>query len=149
MVDARRHRLYCVREDHSGAGEAVNALVAVDLRSGESEVLVSGNDFYAFPRLSPDRERLAWTTRNHPNMPWDGCELWVGEIAGDGTISRAELVAGALEELECGILAHGFARARCEQCGQDFLVAYSCKGRGMCPGCNTRRMVERAAHSGA
>ena len=51
--------------------------------------------------------------------------------------------------LECGILAHGFARARCEQCGQDFLVAYSCKGRGMCPGCNTRRMVETAAHGGA
>ena len=48
--------------------------------------------------------------------------------------------------LECGILAHGFARARCEQCGKDFLVAYSCKGRGMCPGCNTRRMVETAAH---
>ena len=32
--------------------------------------------------------------------------------------------------LECGILAHCFARARCEQCGQDFLVAYSGKGRG-------------------
>ena len=48
--------------------------------------------------------------------------------------------------LECGILAHGFARACCEKCGQDFLVAYSCKGRGVCPGCNTRRMVETAAH---
>ncbi len=48
--------------------------------------------------------------------------------------------------LECGILAHGFARACCEKCGQDFLVAYSCKGRGVCPGCNTRRMVEMAAH---
>ena len=33
--------------------------------------------------------------------------------------------------LECGSLAHGFARARCERCGQDFLVAYSCKGRGV------------------
>ena len=48
--------------------------------------------------------------------------------------------------LECGILAHGFARARCEKCGQDFLVAYSCKGRGVCASCNTRRMVETAAH---
>ena len=43
--------------------------------------------------------------------------------------------------LECGILAHGFARARCEKCGQDFLVAYSCKGRGVCASCNTRGMV--------
>jgi hypothetical protein len=33
--------------------------------------------------------------------------------------------------LECGILAYGFARARCDQCGHDFLVAFSCKGRGV------------------
>ena len=48
--------------------------------------------------------------------------------------------------LECGILVHEFARARCEKCGQDFLVAYSCKGRRVCASCNTRRMVEAAAH---
>jgi hypothetical protein len=48
--------------------------------------------------------------------------------------------------LECGIFAHGFARARCGDCGHDFLVAFSCKGRGVCPSCNTRRMVEMAAH---
>jgi len=48
--------------------------------------------------------------------------------------------------LECGILAHGFARVRCEDCGHDFLIAFSCKGRGVCPSCNTRRMVESAAH---
>jgi len=48
--------------------------------------------------------------------------------------------------LECGILAYGFARARCGECGHDFLVAYSCKGRGVCPSCNARRMAETAAH---
>jgi hypothetical protein len=48
--------------------------------------------------------------------------------------------------LECGIFAHGFARARCDDCGHDYFVAYSCKGRGVCPSCNTRRMVETAAH---
>jgi hypothetical protein len=48
--------------------------------------------------------------------------------------------------LECGILAYGFARARCGECGHDFLVAFSCKGRGICPSCNTRRMAESAAH---
>ena len=48
--------------------------------------------------------------------------------------------------LECGIFAHGFARARCDACGEDFFVAFSCKGRGVCPSCNTRRMVETAAH---
>ena len=48
--------------------------------------------------------------------------------------------------LECGILAHGFARAYCDTCQHDFLIAYSCKGRGVCPSCNSRRMAETAAH---
>jgi DNA-directed RNA polymerase subunit RPC12/RpoP len=48
--------------------------------------------------------------------------------------------------LDCGILATGFARARCAKCGHDFLIAWSCKGRGVCPACNTRRMVETTAH---
>jgi Transposase zinc-binding domain len=48
--------------------------------------------------------------------------------------------------LECGILAHGFARAYCDGCGHDFLIAFSCKGRDICPSCATRRMVETAAH---
>jgi hypothetical protein len=48
--------------------------------------------------------------------------------------------------LACGILAHGFARAHCGGCGHDFLIAYYCKGRGICPSCNTRRMAETAAH---
>jgi len=47
--------------------------------------------------------------------------------------------------LECGILAYGFARVRCGEYGHDYLIAYSCKGRGVCPSCTTRRMVETAA----
>ena len=48
--------------------------------------------------------------------------------------------------LKCGILAHGFARVYCAGCGHDFMVAFSCKGRDICPSCATRRMVETAAH---
>jgi len=48
--------------------------------------------------------------------------------------------------LGCGILAKGFACAHCEGCKKDFLIAFSCKGRGICPSCNTRSMVETAAH---
>ena len=48
--------------------------------------------------------------------------------------------------LTCGVLAHGFARLRCTQCGQDELVAFSCKGRGFCPSCGGRRMADTAAH---
>jgi Transposase zinc-binding domain/Putative transposase len=48
--------------------------------------------------------------------------------------------------LRCGCLAGGFARFRCAACGLDRLVAFSCKGRGLCPRCGGRRMAERAAH---
>ena len=48
--------------------------------------------------------------------------------------------------LECGILCLGFARGLCTGCGQGFVVAFSCKGRGVCPSCNGRRMVQTAAH---
>ena len=48
--------------------------------------------------------------------------------------------------LECGLLCFGFARARCTGCGQGFVVAFSCKGRGVCPSCNGRHMAQTAAH---
>ena len=47
--------------------------------------------------------------------------------------------------LTCGILAHGFARLRCDACAFERLVPFSCKGRGFCPSCGGRRMTERAA----
>jgi len=48
--------------------------------------------------------------------------------------------------LDCGILAHGFLRLNCGDCGQDKLVAFSCKRRGFCPSCGARRMAQTAAH---
>ena len=98
-IDESRNRLICVREDHREKDrEAVNTLVAIPLSGGEAQVLISGNDFYSSARVSPDGSRLAWLTWNHPNMPWDGCELWVGEITVDGTIANQHLVAGGLRE---------------------------------------------------
>ena len=48
--------------------------------------------------------------------------------------------------LQCGLLCHGFVRARCADCGLDRRVAFSCKGRGFCPACVGRRMADTAAH---
>jgi len=64
----------------------------------------------------------------------------------DGNSVPAHVEREFRQYLECGILAYGFARARCAECGHDFLVAFSCKGRGLCPSCNARRMAEIAAH---
>ncbi|PON13528.1 peptidase [Candidatus Entotheonella serta] len=99
VVDAHRNRLICVREDHTAAGrEAVNTIVSIDLDSGEAQVLVAGSDFYAAPRLSPDGSQLAWMTWNHPNMPWDGTELWIGDIQDNGGLGAVTHVAGGVSE---------------------------------------------------
>jgi dipeptidyl aminopeptidase/acylaminoacyl peptidase len=100
VADRRRNRLIAVREDHTQVGsEAVNTIIAIDLSGDRGQtVLVSGADFYSDPRLSPDGARLTWLEWRHPNMPWDGCELWVADIAADGSLGERRRVAGSLEE---------------------------------------------------
>ncbi len=99
VLDRARRRIVCVREDHSGAGQPANTLVGLSLDGGDNgQILAAGNDFYASPRLSPDGTRLAWLAWNHPNMPWDGTELWVAPVGADGKLGRAVKVAGGPAE---------------------------------------------------
>ena len=99
VVDSPRDRLVCVHEDHTtGEPEPVNTVAAVSLADGAITTLVSGSDFYAAPRLSPDGSQLAWISWDHPNMPWDGVELWVAPVSGDGSLGSASLVAGGPAE---------------------------------------------------
>ncbi len=99
IVDKQRNRLICVREDNAGEGEAVNTIVSINLDNGEDiQILTQGNDFCASPRLSPDGSQLSWISWNHPNMPWDGTELWVAEINADGSLCKKKLVAGGVDE---------------------------------------------------
>jgi hypothetical protein len=48
--------------------------------------------------------------------------------------------------VQCGILAHGFLRLGCDTCHHEVLLAFSCKRRGFCPSCASRRMAQTAAH---
>jgi hypothetical protein len=77
-------------------------------------------------------------------------ETFAAEVAGPSTSSGQGLPQFVKDEfdayLECGILAHGFMRLRCEGCARDTLVAFSCKRRGICPSCGTRRMAQTAAY---
>src|SRR5712692_3810795 len=99
VVDTKRDRLICVREDHREKDrEALNTLVAIPFDGREARVLVSGSNFYSSPQVNGDGSRLAWLQWNHPNMPWNGCELWTGEIAADGAIINKQPVAGAIDE---------------------------------------------------
>jgi dipeptidyl aminopeptidase/acylaminoacyl peptidase len=89
--------LVCVREVHPDEdAEPENQLVALPLSGdGEARVLASGRDFYSFPRVSADGTALAFTCWDHPNMPWDGTELWVAPLADPGA---ARKVAGGPAE---------------------------------------------------
>jgi dipeptidyl aminopeptidase/acylaminoacyl peptidase len=98
--DMARNRLIAVREDHEPEfvakhGEWGNDLVAIDLATGDVTVLAEGADFYAAPRLSPDGSTLAWLEWHHPNMPWDGTELFQAQFEADGSLGPRLLVAGS------------------------------------------------------
>lgn len=94
-IDVARGHWVGVREDHTKSDIfAENTIVAVNTDGSGERVLVSGNDFYAFPRLCKDGTRLAYVTWNHPNMPWDDTELWTAHVAEDGSLSDLEKVAG-------------------------------------------------------
>ncbi|MEY3866307.1 MAG: hypothetical protein RLZZ338_198 [Cyanobacteriota bacterium] len=99
IFDALRNRVICVQEDHTSGKEPVNSLVSINLENGaDIRVLTEGNDFYSFPRLSPDGSQLAWISWNHPNMPWDGTELWVAPVNSDGFLGEKVLIAGGVNE---------------------------------------------------
>ena len=100
VIDHLRGQIICVREDHTASSEeAVNTLVSISIEGVSSgQVLVSGADFYSSPRLSADGGKLTWLSWNHPNMPWDGCELWVSDLSSTGSLEHPEKVAGGPEE---------------------------------------------------
>lgn len=99
--DKNRNRIVYVREDHARSENSPTNTLTV-LEPGEEKqgerVLVSGNDFYSSPRISPNGDRIAWLTWNHPNMPWNGTELWVGELDTEGSLSNPIRVAGGISE---------------------------------------------------
>ena len=99
VVDTARDRLIAVREDHrAGDIDAVATLVAIALGTGAAEVLVQGHDFFASPALSPDGRQLAWIAWDHPNMPWDGNELWLADVNPDGSLAASRCIAGGASE---------------------------------------------------
>lgn len=100
IVDVQRQHLVAVQESHERAGqEPVNRLVAIDLRAPhEVRVLCEGADFYSSPRISANAKKLAWISWNHPNLPWDGTQLWIADWADDGSLANTQCIAGGDHE---------------------------------------------------
>ncbi len=102
-IDTFRQRLICVSEDYSDESqEPVASIIAINLKSGISEtnplVLISGDDFYSNPQISPDGNQLSWLSWSHPNMPWDETKLWLANLTADGAVEDIKLIAGGNQE---------------------------------------------------
>jgi dipeptidyl aminopeptidase/acylaminoacyl peptidase len=90
--------LICVRERHEGDA-VTNELVALPTDgSAAPRMIACGHDFYGAPRLSPDGRRLAWLSWDHPQMPWDGTELWTADLTAAGELAAERRVAGGPTE---------------------------------------------------
>ncbi len=98
VFDRKRSRLLCVRERPVPGKEPRNEFVAIATDGSNVTVLAGGADFYASAALSPDGDALAWIQWNHPNMPWDGCELWLASLDAAGLPTDAKRIAGGSKE---------------------------------------------------
>ncbi|SDI88352.1 Dipeptidyl aminopeptidase/acylaminoacyl peptidase [Frankineae bacterium MT45] len=103
QVAAAGDEIRCVRETHTD-GEVSRDLVAVPLDGSAAEdaerirSIVSGSQFLAAARFSPDGTQLAWLAWDHPQMPWDGCELRVGSLDADGRCGEWRSILGSATE---------------------------------------------------
>ena len=102
----------------------------------------SGAAVSSYKRREPERTLLHAIVREH-------LKSFLAEAAqhSDTGSGLPRFVAAEFERyLVCGVLANGFARVRCTSCGDELLVAFSCKGRGFCPSCTTGRMQSTATN---
>lgn len=101
FVDRKRQQLICVCELHRTKtnNEPENSIVSFRLDGSSTigfNILVFGNDFYSNPSVSPDNEKLAWLTWDHPNMPWDNSECWIADFNHFGMLHKHRKVAGGI-----------------------------------------------------
>jgi hypothetical protein len=82
------------RKDSSNPVTTIAAVTISDRDANEPTVLVSGNDFYAFPRIDPIKRRMAWIEWSNPNMSWDKAQLWVGYFSEKGEVHNKICIAG-------------------------------------------------------
>ena len=99
-IDMKYKRVLCVREEKiDSKAEPANSIASISLGGSNGiRTLIQGNDFYSSPRLSPDGKKLSYLTWNHPEMPWDGTELWIADLNSDGSIGNKDKIAGGREE---------------------------------------------------
>ena len=99
----------------------------------------TGGQAAAKPKLynprHPERTLLYQTIAEHFETWFELASAGQFDGQGDHHTPKPYVRQAFRKYLECGIFSHGIARAWCDDCGHDYFVAYSCKGRGVCPSC--------------
>jgi dipeptidyl aminopeptidase/acylaminoacyl peptidase len=98
-LDRQHNRLLVIRETYSkNITHPVTDIIALDLESGQITSLISGQDFYSNPRVSPCGTQLSFLTWNHPSMPWDSSYCVVCSLDVNGIPTSQTIVAGGEDE---------------------------------------------------
>ena len=97
------------------------------------------NKQFSYHQRDPSRTLIYQTIRDHWPQFQDICNL-------DGK-GLPDYVKEEFESyLRCGQLYYGFTRRQCESCHKGHLLPFSCKKRGFCPSCCSRRSAETTTH---
>ncbi|KAG0704117.1 Alpha/Beta hydrolase protein [Suillus ampliporus] len=97
--------LVAILEDHTDDTPHTvrNSLCVIDSTARTVTSLVctenAHNEFYAAPTFSPSGDKIAWQFWQHPDMPWEGGQIYVADVHHDPTthklsLSNTKLVAG-------------------------------------------------------
>lgn len=105
------HILVAVLEDHTidEPAKIVNTLCVINTRTKTVKSIITGADFYGCPKFSPDGTRFAWQQWFHPDMPWEGAEVHIGDIIVDSDLDGFSIkndihIAGKSNDISCGYL---------------------------------------------
>ena len=118
-------------------------------------VVQSGTSFAVAFGFIPKMGRLmpesVYRQRNPQNSAYYQCvedhfeifeQVYEGRLERQYGYYRPYVGQVMLRYLDCGDPKNGFARVRCESCGHEYLLAFSCKRRHFCPSCHQKRVVE-------
>jgi len=89
------------------------------------------------PRASP-----VWQVFKH-HWPAYLVRQEAGTSSKSGPLA-AHIPAAVSAFLRCGDLHAGFTRLRCPECHHEYLLAFTCKQRGLCAACHQRRVLTEA-----
>lgn len=99
LIDQHHQQLIAVREHYQDQNtNPISEIIALDLEKYSLTILVTGDDFYSNPQVSPCGNYFSYLSWNHPQMPWDGSNCYISKWNSNGTIISTQKIAGSETE---------------------------------------------------